>query len=307
MEYRDYYQILGVDRDVDQKEIKKAYRKLALKYHPDKNPEDSQAEAKFKEINEAYEVLGDPEKRSKYDRLGASYRDWERRGGQPGGVDWSQWTSGAPGGVHVEVGDIGDLFGGGFSDFFNSIFGMSGRPTPGARRAPRRGRDVEYPVTISLHEAYHGTTRVAQMNGQRLEVDIPPGSKTGTRVRLSGKGEKGRGQAGDLYLKVQVSPDPIYDRKGDNLYTEVSTDLYTAVLGGEVEVDTLSGSVILTIPPGSQPGQRFRLKGKGMPLLRNPSKHGDLIVSLDVTIPEKLSPTERELFEQLKGLQQGTK
>ncbi len=295
MEYKDYYQVLGVGRNADEKEIKSAYRKLALKYHPDKNPD---SEEHFKEINEAYEVLGDPEKRAKYDQLGSSYRTWERAGRAPGGFDWSQWSTGSPGGVRVEVGDFGDLFGGGgFSEFFNAIFGMGSQSQP-----RRRGRDLEQPITISLVEAYSGTTRTYSRNGRKLEIDIPPGAKTGTRIRVSGQGEQGAGQSGDLYLKVRVQEMPGIERRGDDLHMEVEADLYTAILGGEVEVSTLKGSVMLRIPAGSQPDRVFRLRGRGMPNLRNPSQHGDLLAKLKVSLPKKLSKEEKDLFEQLAKL-----
>lgn len=295
MEYKNYYKILGVDRGADEQEIKRAYRGLALKYHPDKNPD---SEEHFKEINEAYEVLGDPEKRSKYDRLGSSYRNWERAGRAAGGYDWSQWQTKPPGGVRVEVGDFSDLFGdGGFSDFFNSIFGMGAQP--GARA---RGRDLEHNITISLAEAFSGTTRTYSSDGGKWEVDIPPGASTGTRVRVSGKGEQSAGKPGDLYLKVRVQPMPGMMRKGDNLHVDVTADLYSAVLGGEIEVQTLAGPVLLRIPTGSQPDQTFRLRGKGMPMLRKPSQHGDLYASLKIRLPKRLKKEERRLFEQLAKL-----
>lgn len=296
MEYKDYYEVLGVKRGADEAEIKRAYRKLAQQYHPDK---ESGSEEQFKQINEAYQVLGDPEKRAKYDRLGSSYRDWERRG-TPGGFDWSQWTGGQPGGVRVEMGDLGDLLGGGFSEFFNAIFGMGGGG-PSARAAAR-GRDVEQPVTISLREAYQGTTRTYSRNGKRLEVDIPAGAKTGTRVRLAGHGQAAAGQSGDLYLRVNVAPERGIRRKGNDLHLEVETDLYTAVLGGEIEVQTLEGPVLLSIPAGSQPGQTFRLRGRGMPQLQNPKQHGDLYAKLEVVLPSELTDEQRELFEQLSKL-----
>ncbi|MFP3853288.1 MAG: DnaJ C-terminal domain-containing protein [Anaerolineales bacterium] len=309
MEYKDYYKILGVDRDADQQEIKRAYRKLALQYHPDKNPDDSSAEERFKEINEAYEVLGDADKRAKYDQLGSSYRQWERRGGQPGDFDWSQWAGGrgAPEGVRVEFGDLGDIFGGGFSDFFNTVFGGARPGQTGFGGMPRgtaraRGRDLEQPVSISLEEAYQGTKRIIRRNGHDLEVDIPAGAKSGTKVRLSGQGEGAAGRSGDLYLVVNVQPNDNFRREGDDLHTDVEVDLYTAVLGGEVQVPTLSGAVMLTIPPGSQPGQRFRLRGRGMPKLKNPSQHGDLYAHLKIHLPEKLSEKERALFQELAGL-----
>ncbi len=303
MEYKDYYSILGVDRKATADEIRKAYRTLAVQYHPDKNPGDKKAEDRFKEINEAYEVLGDPEKRARYDQLGSSYQAWQQAGGRPGSFDWSQWMAGAPGGVRVEVGELGDLddlFGGGFSDFFSAIFGGMPRQgySPGARR---RGRDIEHPVSITLSEAYKGTTRTLRIDGRRLEVKIPPGARTGTRVRLPAKGEAGAAGAGDLYLVVQVEPDARFERKGDDLYVEVEVDLYTAVLGGEARVPTPAGHVLLTIPPGSQPGQTFRLNGRGMPRLRDATSHGDLYVRLKVNLPRKLTARERELFEELAG------
>ncbi|MCX6070421.1 MAG: J domain-containing protein [Chloroflexi bacterium] len=297
MEYKNYYKILGVERNAAEKDIKRAYRKLAVQYHPDKNPGDARAEERFKEINEAYEVLGDPSKRAKYDQLGSSYQEWERRGGAPGGFDWSQWTGGQ-GGVRVDVGDLGDLFGAGFSEFFQTMFGGMGTRTQTARR----GRDLEQHVSISLSEAYHGARRTFDRGGKHLDVSIPPGAQSGTRVRLSGQGAGGQSQAGDLYLVVEVEPDARFERQGDDLVVEASTDLYTALLGGEVKVPTQSGDVVLTVPAGSQPGQTFRLKGRGMPQLHHPSTHGDLFARLQVTLPTKLSAEERELVTRLSKL-----
>ena len=308
MEYKDYYRILGVDRNATEKEIKQAYRRLARKYHPDVNPGDKEAEERFKEINEAYEVLSDPEKRRKYDQLGASWQQWQRMGGNPRDFDWSQWFSREwPGGrVHVEYGDLGDLFGEGiFSDFFRAIFGDVGtRPRARwweARPRYARGQDYEQPVEISLEEAFHGTKRVLEKDGRRLEVTIPPGVRTGSRVRIAGQGGPGvgGGRPGDLYLKVTVLPHPIFKRQGDDLHCEVPVDLYTAVLGGEVRVPTLEGDVMLKIPPGTQGGQTFRLRGKGMPNLRNPRQRGDLYVKVQVQVPQNLSQRERELFREL--------
>ena len=308
MEYKDYYRILGVDRNATEREIKQAYRRLARKYHPDVNPGDKEAEERFKEINEAYEVLSDPEKRRKYDQLGASWQQWQRMGGNPRDFDWSQWFSREwPGGrVHVEYGDLGDLFGEGiFSDFFRAIFGDVGtRPRARwweARPRYARGQDYEQPVEISLEEAFRGTKRVLEKDGRRLEVTIPPGVKTGSRVRIAGQGGPGigGGRPGDLYLKVTVLPHPIFKRQGDDLHCEVPVDLYTAVLGGEVRVPTLEGDVMLKIPPGTQGGQTFRLRGKGMPNLRNPRQRGDLYVKVQVQVPQNLSQRERELFREL--------
>lgn len=312
MEYKDYYQILGVSRDADEKEIKRAYRRLARKYHPDVNPGDKAAEERFKEINEAYEVLSDPEKRRKYDQFGAAWREWERMGGRPGDFDWSQWVSSAPGGqrVYVRYGtaeDLEDLFGGEspFSEFFTRLFGGAAGDF-GFRAQPTKGRDLEQEVEITLEEAFHGTTRVLHKNGRRLQVKIPPGAYTGLRIRMAGEGapSPNGGRPGDLYLRVRVAPDPRFERRGDDLYTTLPVDLYTAVLGGKVRVETLSGPVTLTIPAGTQNGQTFRLRGKGMPQLRQPGKYGDLYVQVEVRLPTRLTRRERELFEELRRLSQ---
>ena len=313
MKYRDYYQILGVKRDATEKEIKRAFRRQARKHHPDMNPDDPSAAEKFKEINEAHEVLSDPQKRSKYDQLGADWQRWQRMGGTPGDFDWTRWTTGTPGQrVHVRYGapgDLEDLFGGAgpFSDFFSQIFGgMGGAPgTGGFQRDMRsiRGRDLEHGIEITLQEAYSGTVRTLQMQDQRLEVKIPPGSKTGTRVRIRGQGSEGGagGRPGDLYLRVTVLPHPTFRREEDDLHTTVKTDLYTMVLGGRVRVPTLSGDVDLTIPPATQNGRVFRLRGKGMPHLRNPETHGELYARVEVRLPTRLTPQERELFEKLRA------
>ena len=335
MEYKDYYDRLGVSKDADQAEIRRAFRRLAREHHPDVNPNDPDAEERFKEINEAYEVLSDPEKRQKYDRLGADWRQYERAGGGPGGFDWGQWTTGATGGpqrVHVRQGtpeDLEDLFGGGgpFSDFFTQIFGGTGGAAPGGAapgratgtgRRPggfdyqvrqRRGRDYEQEVDVSLQEAYAGTTRVISKNGRRLEVKIPPGARTGTRVRVTGEGGAGAagGEAGDLYLRVNVRGGRQFERDGDDLRINVPVDLYTAVLGGEARVPTIEGSVMLTIPPGTENGKVFRLRGMGMPRLRNPEEHGDLYAEVDVELPKDLSERERELFDELRNLSGGSR
>ncbi len=303
MDYKDYYKILGVERNASASDIKRAYRKLALQFHPDKNPGDKGAEEKFKEINEAYEVLSNTSKRARYDQIADSYQSWQRTGGKPGGFDWSRWTAGQPGGMKVEFGDIGDLFGGGFSDFFDAIFSGVGSPRQSRGQAQRaRGRDYEQPVTISLNEAYRGTTRVLQRDGRSLEVKIPPGAKSGTKVRITGQGAGAGGSAGDLYLVVRVKPEKGFKLKDQDLHTDVSVDLFTAILGGEVLIPTPGGPVILTIPSGSQHGQSLRLRGRGLPHLRNPRQHGDLFAHLKVELPKKLSDKERELFERLAAL-----
>jgi curved DNA-binding protein len=312
MEYRDYYRVLGVDKNANEKEIKRAFRRLARKHHPDVNPNDPQAEERFKEVNEAYEVLSDPEKRQKYDQLGADWQRWQRGGGRPGDFDWGQWTSGAPGGgVHVRYGtpeDLEDLFGGSspFSDFFSQIFGgMGGNPGGGGfqyQMRPQRGQDYEQPVEITLQEAFHGTARMLEKDGQRLEVKIPAGAKTGTKVRMSGQGGAGGAgaPAGDLYLRVTVLPDQRFERKGKDLHAKVPVDLYTLVLGGELQVPTMTGNVVLTVPAGTQNGRTFRLRGKGMPDLRQKDEYGDLYAKVEVRLPKRLTQRQKELFEELR-------
>ena len=328
MEYRDYYQILDVGRDADEKAIKRAFRKLARQHHPDVNPGDTAAEERFKEINEAHEVLSDPEKRRKYDQLGAAWQDWGQHGGRPGDFAWANWAAGArsggppgggpPGGggqrVHVRYGtpeDLQDLFGGGgaFSDFYSQVFGgTGGGGAPGGfeyRVRPQSGQDFEQEVEIGLQEAYHGTTRALQKDGRRLEVKIPPGARTGTRIRMTGEGGPGAagGAAGDLYLRVKVLPDARFERRGDDLYVTVPVDLYTAVLGGQVQVPTLSGPVMLTIPAEKPSGRTFRLRGKGMPCLHQKDQYGDLYARMDVQLPTtQLTPRQRELFEELRRI-----
>jgi curved DNA-binding protein len=314
MEYKDYYEILGVSRDADEKEIKSAFRRLARQHHPDVNPGDSEAEERFKEVNEAYEVLSDPEKRRKYDQLGTDWSRWQQAGGRPGDYDWSRWTAGAPGGerVHVRYGtpeDLEDLFGGAspFSDFFSQIFGGMRGAKPGGfeyQVRPQRGQDFEQEVEISLREAYQGTTRILEKDGRRLEVKIPAGAHTSTRVRMAGEGGPGAagGDAGDLYLRVRVMPDPQFKREGDDLHVTVPVELYTAILGGKVQVPTLNGPVMLTVPAGTQNGRVFRLRGKGMPRLRRPEQHGDLYAKVDIRLPSDLTPRQRELFEELRQI-----
>lgn len=307
MEYKDYYKILGVDKEADADEIKQAYRKLALKYHPDRNQGDKKAEETFKEINEAYQVLGDAEKRAHYDRLGSAYNNWQQ-GGAPGGFNWEQWMRGsghgsAPGGVRVEyVDNLEDLFGfggGSFSDFFNQVFGGLGG-FGGLRQQASRSQPQQYEteMVISLQEAYNGSARQIKINERRFEVKVPKGASTGTKLRLKGAGPGGH----DVYLSLKVTPDPRFERKGNRLYTDVVIDLYTAVLGGEVKVPTLSGDVMLKIPGGTQPGRSFRLKGRGMPDLKNPNQRGDLFVGIQIEIPDKLSAEQRRLFSQLAGM-----
>ena len=315
MEYRDYYKILGTERNASPEEIKKAYRKLALQYHPDRNPGDQKAEEKFKELNEAYQVLSDQEKRARYDQLGDSYHRWEQRGGAPGGFNWEDWYA-APSGsnVRVEVGNLNDMFGGAglgdFSDFFRTIFGgmggMSNMGGTGRRTgaSPRMQQPkYEQEVTITLQEAFHGTTRRFEIDRKKIEIKIPPGARTGTKVRASAAISAPDGRKTDLILVIKVVADGHYKRRGDDLTTDVEVNLYRAVLGGEVSVGTLTGNVLLTIPPGTQPGQTFRLAKQGMPTLKDPDKRGDLYARAKIVVPKNISAEERELFEQLASMQ----
>ncbi|MCB2209482.1 J domain-containing protein [bacterium] len=315
MEYRDYYETLGVKKGASEDEIKKAYRKQARKYHPDVNPDDPNAEEKFKEINEAYQVLSDSDKRQKYDRFGSQWKQYQQTGGRPEDFDWSQWaTRGQPGGAQyrtVSQEDLEQMFGGGlggFSDFFETLFGgMGGART--ARRTSarprqqnlRKGQDINHPVEISLTEAFNGTTRLLSYeNGRRIEAQIPPGVKTGSKIRLSGQGAEGARGAGDLYLKVTVLPDPKFKREGDNLRIDQPVDFFTALLGGEVQVSTIDKTVALTIPAETDSGKTFRLKGLGMPKLGKPDERGDLYATMEVQVPKNLTDEQKQEFESLR-------
>ena len=291
MDQHDYYKTLGVERTASAEDIKKAYRNLARKYHPDRNPGDKEAETRFKRINEAYEVLSDAEKRANYDRLGSHYQQF---GGGAGGFNWADYNTGGP---RYDFGE------GGFSDFFASIFG--GRNRSETYKQPIKGRDLEQPIEITLEEAYNGTERIlSRGNNRRRTIRIPPGAREGTRIRLAGEGEPGfaNGQPGDLYLVVSVKPHPTFERREDDLYTDLKIPLYTAVLGGDVVVPTLGGEVKLRIQPGTQSGQTVRVKGRGMPRLRQPEQHGDLFARILIQVPTDLSGRELALFEQLASL-----
>ena len=315
VDYKDYYKILGVDKNASQKDIQKAYRKLARKFHPDVNPGDQSAEEKFKEINEANEVLSDSEKRKQYDELSSYYQKYGRTPnayGPTGTADQNGRDFGRRSQYRTTMNeeDLNDLFGGTspFSDFFETFFGSdfsgatSGR-TRSARRAqyeanpPTQNSEAE--VDVTLAEAYQGVTRVFELtkpdgSTRRLEVKIPAGVDEGTRIRIAGQGESG----GDLYLHVHMIPDPRFTREGTTLRTRVEVPVVTAVLGGEVDVPTPDGRrLLLRIPPGTENGKVFRLRGKGMPALGRPDKRGDLYAEVSVAIPTHLNAEQRRLFE----------
>ncbi len=302
MEYKDYYKTLGVERNADEDAIKKAYRKLARQFHPDVNKGDKKAEERFKEINEAYEVLGDQEKRKMYDRLGSDFRRYQQAGGDPRAYDWAQWfnQSGqgrAGGNVRIEDLDLGDLF----AQFFGGGFSQEGAGDfRRARSARSRPRDLEQPVTITLAEAYHGTTRILSKDGEEIEVKIPAGVKTGSKVRVRGQGARNsKGEAGDLYLVIEIAPDATYERRDDDLHREIKVDAFTAMLGGEVKVPTLGGDVVVRIPAGTSSGSRIRLRGKGMPRLSPKGEHGDLYLRVMITAPTDLTEDERQALQKM--------
>lgn len=315
MEYKDYYNVLGVKRDSSADDIKKAYRKLARKYHPDLHPNDGAAEAKFKDINEAYEVLGDADKRQKYDQFGADWNRYQQTGGGAGGFDWSRYAN-QPGGVRVDFGDMGGNAG--FSDFFETLFGggMGGAqadPFGRSSARPRRGQDVEQPVEITLAEAYTGTQRQLRVQGDNgqtrtLTVKIPAGVDTGARVRVAGEGRSSinGGPRGDLFLVITVLPHARYDREGQTLRLRTPVDLYTLILGGDVRVPLLNGKTLtLNIPAGTPNGKTFRVRGQGMGRPGQADQRGDLFVIAEAQLPTNLSPHERALFEELQALRTG--
>lgn len=329
MEFKDYYATLGVSKSATEKEVKQAFRKMARKYHPDVNPGDKSAESRFKEINEAYEVIGDPEKRKKYDELGSNWKMYEQAGagGGAGGFDPRQWNANMGGGGGqgsyrtMTADEMRDLFGDEdpFSDFFHAFFSGGGEPEmrgrggrAGSRMRARQGRDVEHPLDLSLEDAYKGATRrlALQHNGQSRTVDvrIPAGVGEGSRVRVAGEGEQGAGGAasGDLYLRLHLTPDSRFERKGQDLHAKVRVPVTTAVLGGEAEVPNLGGKPLrLKIPAGTQNGQVFRLKGHGMPLVGKPGAHGDLYATVEAELPRQLTPEERSHYEALARLSGG--
>lgn len=318
MNYKDYYKTLGVKKGATADEIKKAFRKLARKHHPDVNQGDKTAEDKFKDLNEAYEVLSDPDKRDKYDRFGAEWQQYSRTGGRPEDFNWSSWGGGTPGNAQyrsMSQEEFDQMFGGsgggGFSDFFETLFGGSRRTssgfggddlfTTGRPQTRRQPQQQEHTVEITLEEAFSGTTRTLQwQDGRRIEAKIPRGVRTGSKVRLSGASDGTR--QSDLYLKVEVLPHAIYERDGDNLKMTLPVDIFTALLGGKLAVPGIDKTVNLTIPPGTPNGKVFRLNKLGMPRLRQPDERGDLYVTANIELPHNLSDEEKNLVSEWREI-----
>ncbi len=305
MQFKDYYKILGVSPDASIDEIKKAYRKLAIKYHPDKNPGDKKAEEKFKDIAEAYDVLSDPEKRKKYDMIynggrGPSMGFGDFGGFSPGGGQSYYYTT------MDEDFDLGDLFGGfgtgGFSEFFKQFFGGMGRSKSRQKQRQTKGEDIYARAEITLSEAYTGTERIIIVNGQKLRIKLKPGVRHNQLLRIKGKGQPSPvpgGQPGDLYVRIEILPHPTFERKGDDLYTDIEVNVFKVMLGGKAKLRTLSGKeVVVPIPQGVPYGHSLRLRGLGMPIYEKPGKHGDLYVRVKYRIPTDLTTDEKKLLEQ---------
>lgn len=292
MEYVDYYKILGVDNTASDEEIKKAYRKLARKFHPDLNPADAEAHKKFQQINEANEVLSDPEKRSKYDRYG---KDW-KHAGQFEEARRQQRHDGSGGDGAQGFGDFDPTD---FSEFFTAMFGGGHRKSQSFR-----GRDLRAELQLSLRDAAATHQQTLTVNGKAVRITIPAGVEDDQQIRLKGYGAPGAngGPPGDLYITFRIAPDPLFRRDGADLHAMADIDLYTAVLGGETTVDTLNGKVKLKVAPGTQPGTKVRIRGKGFPVYKKQGEHGDLFVSYRVTIPMHLSEKEKSLFTELAQL-----
>jgi curved DNA-binding protein len=292
VDYKDYYKILGVPKSATQDEIKKEYRKLAIKYHPDKNPGDKKSEEKFKEINEAYDVLGDAEKRKKYDLLGDDWKYYRQDG-----------DSGAPGaGFKGRQGGGESFFQGGesgFSDFFEHLFGGSNSFGKSRQNAAMKGEDLQYNINISLEDAFKGATKKLKVGEQQISLKLKPGIVDGQKLKMSGKGGEGinGGPAGDLYFTVRINPHLAFVRKGDDIYTEHSIDVFTAVLGGKINVDTIGKQVSITIPEGTDSGKTFRLKGMGLPNYQAPEKTGDCYVKIAIKTPKNLTDEDKAALQ----------
>lgn len=309
MEYKDYYKILGVAKKASEDEIKKAYRKLAIKYHPDKNAGDKQAEAKFKEINEANEVLSNAEKRRRYNELGSNWKNYQQTSGQ-GGFDWSKYQQQGGGGqtYYTDFGDLGSSFGGGgggFSDFFEAFFGGSGfREAKPVGRKAYKGEDMQAELPITLEEAYKGAEKIFEVNGQTIKLKVKKGVSEGQILKLTGKGSPGSnvGAGGDLLITIKVKKHPMFNRIDDDLYLDLPVDIYTAVLGGKTEISTFKGKTKISIPPETPNGKTLRLPGLGMAKYGKENMYGDMYVKIDLQTPKNLTPEEIKLFKELAAL-----
>ncbi|MCC7232036.1 MAG: J domain-containing protein [Bacteroidia bacterium] len=297
MEYKDYYKVLGVEKNAGQDEIKKAFRKLAVKYHPDKNPNNKTAEEKFKEINEAYEVLGDSEKRKKYDELGSSWQQYRQQGGRPGEFNWEQWSGAG------QQGHGGFYGGGSFSDFFESIFG-SGFSTGRQSGRPRaeRGEDYETKLELTLEEVFHGTTRTVAIHGKKFNMKIGAGVTDGQILRMKGKGGQGYngGSPGDLLIHVNIHPHAFFVRKGNDLYCNHFISVFTAVLGGKTRMDVMGRQIDFKVPAGTDSGKTLRIKNMGMPVFGTRDSFGELYVQIMIKVPNNLNDKEKSLFKELE-------
>jgi curved DNA-binding protein len=306
MNYKDYYSVLGVAKEATADEIKKAYHKLAVKYHPDKTKGDKAANEKFKEINEANQVLGDPEKRKKYDQFGADWKHYEESGAQPGGFNWSKYASG--GGTQkqrMSADEFESMFAAGDEiDLFELLFGERGGRRQGRRSAAFKGDDLNAETTLSLEEAYHGSTRLIQLDDQTIRVRIPAGIVHEQVLRISGKGAAGLngGPPGDLYLTVKIAPHSEFHRKGNDLHCDMPVELYTALLGGKALVKTLKGAVKVDIPKETPNHKVLILRGLGMPVSGKKNTFGDLFVTVDIQLPDRLTQQETELFRALAAM-----
>ena len=300
MEYKDYYKILGVDKKATADEIKKAFRKLAIKYHPDKNPGDKKAEEKFKEMSEANDVLGEPEKRKKYDELGENWQHYQQQGGNPG--DFNSARQGGrqqKGSYQYSSGDESQ-----FSDFFESIFGHGASGFSNARQRGARqvkGEDYQAETEITLEEAFHGATRQVNLGEQKLNLKLKPGIAEGQILRMKEKGAPGMngGPAGDLFITIHIARHPRFERKGDDLYFDHPLDVYTAILGGKLPVQTIDKTLNINIPPGTDSDKVFRLKDTGMPKYGSPGEHGDSYVRVVINVPKNLEAQDKELLARL--------
>lgn len=296
MDYIDYYKILGISKSATADDIKKAYRKLARQYHPDLNPNDKDAQKRFQQINEANEVLSDPEKRKKYDQYG---KDWQHAEQFEEARRQQQASGGYAGGSNPFGNTYGDNDEGDYSDFFSSIFGNRG----GSRQVKFRGQDIRASYTLNLSQAYTTHKQSFTVNGKSIRITVPAGIENGQEIKISGYGSPGAngGPAGDLYITFDIKNDTEFARKGNDLYKTVPLDLYTAVLGGDKIIDTLNGKVKLKIAPETQNGTKIRLKGKGFPVYKKEGHFGDLYITWEIHIPTKLNAKEKELFKQLSN------